>query len=278
MAHLHNIVDDDNYFVIDSDDGSISNLSGSIVRLMQNSHNSEKFTFEMPNEIEGHDMSKCDIVEIHYTNVGTGGRQTNKGIYEVTDRVVNPDDKDTIIFTWTISEQVTMYAGTVKFRIKFACTDSEDPTKMSYRWYTDTFTGITIVGGEDNSSSVVGQNADVLNQWRELLFHDRNDMETITGEGGKYELAIQHGYIYYISGYHEVCIKTPDTGIYAAHLFVEFPEPTEDYPLSKMGFTIHPDSDIECFGSIPRYCFTNNNANWEVSIDSRGGAIFFTKR
>lgn len=286
MAHLHSqssmyVLDDDATFDIDPDTGLISNLSGMPIKLMQNSHNSEQFTFRIPKTVENHNMQGCDIVEIHYTNTGTGtsssNRLTNRGVYQVKDLVVSEADPNMLIFTWLVSEQATQLAGSLRFRIKFACTDSEDPSKTSYRWYTDTFTNITIIGGEDNSQTVVSQNADVLNQWRELLFHDRNDIETITGEGGKYELAVQHGYIYYISGYHEVCIKTPDLATYAAHIFVKFPEPTTDYPLSKMGFTIHPDSDINCYGSTPRYCLTDN-ADWEVSIDSKGGAIFYKKR
>ena len=47
MAHTHDVIDYDKHFVIDPVTRQIDNKSGKIV-LMQNDHNSERFTFEIP--------------------------------------------------------------------------------------------------------------------------------------------------------------------------------------------------------------------------------------
>ena len=47
MAHIHSVYDNDTHFKIDPATRQISNESGKVV-LMQNDHNSERFTFEIP--------------------------------------------------------------------------------------------------------------------------------------------------------------------------------------------------------------------------------------
>ena len=47
---------------------------------MQYDHNSECFTFEIPKEIEGHNVTDCNVVEIHYINIDNTGN-IYEGVY-----------------------------------------------------------------------------------------------------------------------------------------------------------------------------------------------------
>lgn len=174
MPHTHIVTDDDLYFTIDPSTRIISNLSGNTFSLMQGDHNSEEFTFELPRKIEDHDMLECDVIQVHYTNTGTGTsastREKNEGLIEIKNLKVNPDNEETLICTWLISQEATRFAGSLKFQLKFKCTDSVDTTSFSYIWNTRPFDGVTILAGIDNTESVVTKHADVLEQWRQILF------------------------------------------------------------------------------------------------------------
>ena len=65
MAHKHSVIDTDKHFVIDPVTREITNNSEKL-SLMQNDHNSETYTFEIPRNIDGHEMALCNVVEIHY--------------------------------------------------------------------------------------------------------------------------------------------------------------------------------------------------------------------
>lgn len=168
MEHIHNIIDDDKYFIIDPVTRSITNLSGGTVYLMQYDHNSERFTFEIPRYIEGHDMSISDSVEIHYTNSGSGTsisrRATNPGLYEVNDLIVDSEDDKKVMFTWLISQNATLYSGSVTFQIKFKCRNSSDPAIPDYIWGTDTFSNVTVRPGLNNTDVISNAYPDVLLQ------------------------------------------------------------------------------------------------------------------
>ncbi len=69
MSHNHNIADSDTRFIIDPITRIIRNQASKKTTLMQNDHNSERFTFELPRYVEGHDMSLCNAVEIHYSEI-----------------------------------------------------------------------------------------------------------------------------------------------------------------------------------------------------------------
>ena len=64
----HNIIDSDARFSINSVTRQIKNESKQKTSLMQNDHNSERFGFILDRYIEGHDMSLCNQVEVHYLN------------------------------------------------------------------------------------------------------------------------------------------------------------------------------------------------------------------
>ena len=138
---------------------------------MQHDHNSERFTFEIPKYIEGHDMSLCDRVQIHYLNVGQPSTNSQEGIYEVDDLSVSSKNEEIVTFSWLISGNSTKYAGVLSFVVHFACTNNGE---VSYSWDTEIYSGITIKSTIRNSDVIVLEYADVLEAWRKRLF-DIND-------------------------------------------------------------------------------------------------------
>ena len=72
MSHNSIIIDTDSRFSIDAVTREIKNLSTTVKnKVIQYDHNSERIGFSMPRYIEGHDMTKCNRVEIHYKNIDT---------------------------------------------------------------------------------------------------------------------------------------------------------------------------------------------------------------
>ena len=176
MSHTHIVLDSDPHFVIDPNTRAIINASDK-VKLMQYDHNSEEFTFEIPRYVDGHDMSLCNTVTIHFINVGS---DTNKDVYKVDNFTLMETDPEKIAFSWLISKNVTMYAGTLSFLIKFTCTE-EDGT-VDYAWHTDIFKGIKISAGMENQESVIEEYSDILQQWRTEIIG--MIPEAINGEDG----------------------------------------------------------------------------------------------
>ena len=64
-----NIIDDDKRFEINVGTRDVKYAGEGKVRLIQGDHNSERITFSMDRYVEGHDMSTCTKVEIHYINM-----------------------------------------------------------------------------------------------------------------------------------------------------------------------------------------------------------------
>ena len=165
MAHLHSIYDSDLHFKIDPITREITNQSVNKVALMQFDNNSERFTFEIPQRyIEGHDMSLCDRVEVHYLNANAVTKEQYSGVYEVEDLQISPNSEDVVICSWLVSRNATSIAGTLNFILRFACNEN------NYVWNTAIFKGISISNGLYNSKAIVEEYADVLEQWRLSLF------------------------------------------------------------------------------------------------------------
>lgn len=162
MGHNHPVIDADPHFKIDKTTRAITDASGKQSVLMQGDHNSERYTFEIPRYIDGHDMSLCDLVEIHYVNTDSNKRTENKGIYIVDDLQVSETQPDEVVqFTWLISNAVTVNAGPLSFLIRFSCTEGG---KTIYAWNT----GIN----KDKSISLSMYNADTIQQERpDLIAH-----------------------------------------------------------------------------------------------------------
>lgn len=161
MSHIHDIIDTDKRFYIKPSTRVIKKET-SKVKLMQYDHNAERFGFEMPRFVEGHDMSICDRVEIHYINFATP-TEKSEDVYLVDDMQVSPCSDKMVFFSWLISANATKYAGPLVFLIRFVCLDGE---KVTYSWGTEPFRDIKIGEGIDNSAAAIEMSTDVLEAWR----------------------------------------------------------------------------------------------------------------
>lgn len=184
MAHKHPVYDTDTHFIIDGVTRAVKNVSSVKTMLVQHDHNSERFTFEVPSIVDGHEMILCNRVEVHYINIdSTDKTKVSKGVYAVDDLVgygetITPldgesesdsgTDKSCAVFSWLISSNATKYVGNLSFVIRFACV-SEDGT-VDYVWNTAVHSAVSVVTGIYNGEAVVEEYADVLEQWRQELF------------------------------------------------------------------------------------------------------------
>ena len=134
----HNIIDPDLHFIIDADNRSITNETGSKLTIMQYDHNSERATFELPRYIEDHDMSQCDLVIVLFANTSKGtsasNRSTSSGVYQVTDLEIKQDEPETLTCSWLISREATQYVGTLKFQMQFVCHENNETGVPEYYW------------------------------------------------------------------------------------------------------------------------------------------------
>lgn len=168
MAHLHPVYDTDPHFSVDPITREITYLSNEKLVIVQEDHNSQIYTFEIPRYVDGHDMMLCDLVQIHYINIGAGGnRERGTGLYQVTDLQVAPDDENVVVCSWLISQNATAYVGSLSFVIRFACTSG---SKIDYSWSTTVFSSVAIIQSIDNASLIVEQYTDVLQMWYTQLF------------------------------------------------------------------------------------------------------------
>lgn len=172
MAHLHSIYDGDMHFKIDAITRTIKNVSATKTTVIQYDHNSERFTFELPRYIEGHDMSNCNSVEVHYVN------GENNGIYLVDDLQVSPDDEEVVICSWLLSQNVTQIVGSLTFLLRFACLSENDV--VDYVWNTAIHTSISVAKGIYNRDIVAEQYTDTIREWENRL----EVVENSIGSGG----------------------------------------------------------------------------------------------
>lgn len=166
MSHTHNVVDTDKHFIIDALTRAITTESTELT-LMQGDHNSEIYTFEIPKVIEGHDMSLCNRVEIHFNNVSADKVSKSEDIYYVPDLRVDEADPEKLAFSWLVSGNATKYAGALAFRVRFCCIDENG--NYTYKWHTDIFKGITISDGLDNTAAVEKEFSDAFSAWEARL-------------------------------------------------------------------------------------------------------------
>ncbi len=165
MAHLHSVYDNDTHFKIDPATRQIANESGKVI-LMQNDHNSERFTFEIPRYIDGHDMSVCNKVEVHFINLKADKTEKHADVYPVEDLQISPASEDVVICSWLISQNATKYAGSLNFVLRYACLTG---SVIDYQWYTDIHKGISVSESISNTESVAIEYSDILEAWREEL-------------------------------------------------------------------------------------------------------------
>lgn len=198
MLHTHSIVDMGKHFVIDPTNRTITPAVEKVV-LVQGDHNSERYTFEIPRFVDGHDMSLTNRVEIHYDNISKDKKYTNEGLYISKDAIVNGDK---IEFSWLVSGNATKLAGKTQFWINFICLDSND--NVVYSWGTDVFKSINILPNNRNTEEVVVKFPDLLSQWKEEIV---NSIE-VSGES----------FIDFVESPTEdgalLCLRDMDSGMY----------------------------------------------------------------
>lgn len=166
MSHIHDIYDSDNNFIIDSISRSIKNNSTSKTTVMQFDHNSERFTFEIPRYIEGHDMMDCNRVEVHYLNIEASTKKENEGIYLVDDLQISEDDENKLTCSWLIGQNATMLVGSLNFLLRFVCLTDD---VIDYVWNTSIHSSIYVSKGIYNSEIVAEQYIDLIRAWENRL-------------------------------------------------------------------------------------------------------------
>lgn len=177
MGHTHSIIDHDKHFIIDPVTRKIMPEKPEKNKIVQYDHNSERFTFEIPRFVEGHDMSLCNVVQIHYLNISSDKQNRKSGLYETHDVGPLENDNEKISFTWLISRNATQLSGSLNFAIRLACVTGD---KIDYDWHTQIHSGVAVSNGIDNGPIIVEEYADILEEWRQKLFGEREKMIAIT--------------------------------------------------------------------------------------------------
>lgn len=175
MALKHSVYDTDSHYKIDKTTRAIIDQSATPTKLMQYDHNSERFTFEIDRLIDGHDMSLCDKVEVHFLNIDGSTKEFNADVYPVEDLDISPDSDDVVIFSWLISRNATKYAGVLNFRIRFVCLN-DDGIEI-YAWHTDIFKGIAVSNGIHNTEMAIEDYSDLLTQWKNEIHNTIDALE-----------------------------------------------------------------------------------------------------
>lgn len=159
----HRIIDDDPRLRIDPGTRQITPLNGYVLHLIQDDHNSERITFEMPRFVDEHDMLTSSAIKVHYNNISASTKEQNSDVYIVDDVRVSPDSDDVVIFSWLISGNATMYAGVLAILISFECTTGET---IDYAWHTGIYSDITVGEGMNNGEASIREYTDVLAHWQ----------------------------------------------------------------------------------------------------------------
>lgn len=194
MAHTHVVTDSDAHFIIDPITRAIKKEESAKVSLIVGDHNSERFSFELPRYIEGHDMSLCNVVRVHYINTSSSKTELqNVGVYEVDDFGVMTDDDTKMGLSWLISNNVTKYVGKLAFTIQFACMTGY---RVDYSWQTGVYSSMSISEGINGSEIVFDEYADILRIWWERLYATSTlPIEVYTQEQFK-EIETKEGVLY----------------------------------------------------------------------------------
>lgn len=187
MSHIHKVIDTDTHYKIDGITRTVTNIDETKRMLVQNDHNSERFTFEIPRFVDGHDFLECNVVQVHYINVDAAAENKSEGIYTVDDLHVkgeSEEDKNIVVLSWLIDGNATKYVGTLNFAIRFSCVTGE---VVDYAWHTTPFEGILIKDGINNSEIVIKPYEDILAIW-EGRFKSIEDKEkySVQGRSAKY--------------------------------------------------------------------------------------------
>lgn len=166
QKHNHLISDSDKSFVINPTTRAIENGLNKKLAIMQFDAYSEIFTFEITKTVEGHDMSKVDVVEVHFNNIDAKTKKVSKSSSECTDLTVT--DKSMVSCKWTIPPEATLYAGKLSLIVAYKCFDNSG--KVSYIFGSDIYT-LDVKESVNAGETVIVEYADILKQWKEELYN-----------------------------------------------------------------------------------------------------------
>ena len=172
MEHKQRVVDKDTIFSINPITRAIKSESAKKTTLIQYDNNSERFTFTVPRYVEGHDMSECNKVEVHYLNIDAKGLNKNSGMYTVEDLTV---DGENVVCSWLVSRNATQIAGGLHFLLKYRCV--EDGIE-SYAWHTDVFKNITVASGINADDMFETEYVDIIEQWKKSVLQGFDGWKT----------------------------------------------------------------------------------------------------
>lgn len=171
-SHIHTddiIIDADVHFTIDTTTRVISNQNADKVNkkltIMQYDNKSERYSFDIDKVIDGHDLTLCNRVQIHFINIGSN-KQKNIGVYTVDDVQISKTDENKITFSWLISNAATEYSGMLRFLITFECIDGDN---ILYRWSTAAYDLIQITAGMNNNNELLEVYSDDLLNWQSSM-------------------------------------------------------------------------------------------------------------
>lgn len=192
--HKHSVPDTDTHFIIDPITRKIENTNRKKSVVMQYDHNSERFTFELPRYIDGHDMSLCTSVTVNVDNIesvvnadGTETTNASSDAPDMTDLHISPDDPEKVISSWLISRNSTQLAGILSFSIEYKCVD--DNGNVVYEWSTDTYDEIEVRARKKNGKAAVIEHTDLLEQWRTRIFGAGDSVMADIAAEGKTQVA-----------------------------------------------------------------------------------------
>lgn len=168
MAHTHPVYDTDRNFLVDPYSRKLINQSPEKIVFMQNDHNCERITFEIPRYVEGHDMSICNRVRVHYINAGTidGKSASHSDAQEIDDLHIDPENEEAVLCSWLIKDTVTGIPGSLSFTIVYECLTGD---RVDYRFSANPYSDIKILAGIDSSETIVEETYDILEHWRNEL-------------------------------------------------------------------------------------------------------------
>ena len=189
MPHKNKIQDSEIHFKIDPGTRAITNSYPGNNTIVQYDHNSERFTFDIPRYVDGHDMAESSEVRVHYINSMSTGLNKTSGMYICNDLRISEDDDDLVTFSWLVSSAATQYIGFLHFSIQFICLNG---TKIEYSWNTGVYKDISIIESINNADEIVTNEVDAIAALKEELM-------LLIEEGGKdgksaYEIVVEYGY------------------------------------------------------------------------------------
>lgn len=168
LKHDQIVIDpkEDPHFVIDIATREVTNPSSKKAVLIQGDHNSERFSFDIPKTIEGHDVLDCTNIQVHFWNKSSSGREDSTGVYPVRDAVLTEDGK-TVTFSWLVSQTATKYEGKLFFSVMFYCVDDDD--HVTYRWGTQINNSMSIVSSLSYTDEFIEESVDNFAEWERLI-------------------------------------------------------------------------------------------------------------